>query len=410
VGVKVRYVKGAWWIVVHHNGRRKKKRFGRDRETADRVARALRERLVRGDLRLEPPSDAQTLETYAKRWLTTVLNSLKASTSGFYAANLSRHILPTLGDRQVVSLRRADCRDLVARCRAKGLKVSTVRGIARTLSTILTQAVEDELLTANPALRLGKYLRHADDPEPEIRPFTRDEAVVIVATTRERLPEWYPWVLCGLRTGMRAGELLALQWGDFNWRRGYVQVQRNIVRGLLTSPKNHQSRRVDLSRQLRVSLRLWRRQQRRAWLKVGRPFPDWVFASVTGTPLDEANVRKAFNRILDAAELDRRGPHQMRHTFASLLLQDGAPITYVSRQLGHKDASITLRVYAHWLPDPTSEKLVDALDDAAPDVPQAAPQAFDDGDRKLLSGLKSVVSRVGIEPTTRRLRVCCSAN
>jgi hypothetical protein len=121
-------------------------------------------------------------------------------------------------------------------------------------------------------------------------------------------------------------------------------------------------------------------------------------------------VRKAFNRILDAAELDRRGPHQMRHTFASLLLQDGAPITYVSRQLGHKDASITLRVYAHWLPDPTSEKLVDALDDAAPDVPQAAPQAFDDGDRKLLSGLKSVVSRVGIEPTTRRLRVCCSAN
>ena len=192
--------------------------------------------------------------------------------------------------------------------------------------------------------------------------------------------------------------------GDFNWRRGYVQVQRNIVRGVLTSPKNHQSRGVDLSRQLRVALRLWRRQQRRAWLKVGRPFPDWVFASVTGTFLDEANVRKAFNRILDAAELDRRGPHQMRHTFASLLLQDGAPITYVSRQLGHKDASITLRVYAHWLPDPTSEKLVDALDDAAADGPQAAPQAFDDRDRKLLSALHGVVSRVGIEPTTRRLR------
>jgi integrase len=62
-----------------------------------------------------------------------------------------------------------------------------------------------------------------------------------------------------------------------------------------------------------------------------------VFSSVTGTALDEANVRKAFNRILSAAELDLRGPHQMRHTFASLLLQEGAPITYVSRQLGHKD-------------------------------------------------------------------------
>jgi integrase len=69
--------------------------------------------------------------------------------------------------------------------------------------------------------------------------------------------------------------------------------------------------------------------------------------------------------MLDAAGVHRRGPHQMRHTFASLLLQEGAPITYVSHQLGHRDASITLRVYAHWLPEATSEKLVDALDDAA---------------------------------------------
>lgn len=110
-------------------------------------------------------------------------------------------------------------------------------------------------------------------------------------------------------------------------------------------------------------LRLWWRQQRATWLQRGQQRPEWVFASDAGTPLDESNVRKAFNRILDDAELHRRNPHQMRHTFASLLLQEGAPITYVSRQLGHKDASITLRVYAHWLPDGSREKLVDRLDD-----------------------------------------------
>jgi len=120
-----------------------------------------------------------------------------------------------------------------------------VRGIARTLSTILTQAVEDELPTANPALRIGKYLRQADDSEPEIRPFTREEAALIVAVARDRFPEWYRWLLCGLRTGMRAGELLAAQWGDFNWRCGYVHLQRSLVRGQLTSPKNHQTRLGD---------------------------------------------------------------------------------------------------------------------------------------------------------------------
>ena len=86
-------------------------------------------------------------------------------------------------------------------------------------------------------------------------------------------------------------------------------------------------------------------------VQAGRPLPEWVFASVSGTALDESNVRKAFNRILDRAELRRRGPHQLRHTFASQLLALGQPITYVSRQLGHRDASITLRVSAHWLPD-----------------------------------------------------------
>jgi len=163
---------------------------------------------------------------------------------------------------------------------------------------------------------------------------------------------------------MRLGELLALQWNDFDWRGRYVLVSRSLVRGALTTPKNHQRRRVDLSRQLRVTLRLWRRQQRALWLKAGQPRPDWVFSSATGTALDESNVRKAFNRILDKAELHLRGPHQMRHSFASLLLAAGEPITYVSRQLGHRDASITLRVYAHWLPDTARRMGVDRLDDA----------------------------------------------
>jgi integrase len=100
--------------------------------------------------------------------------------------------------------------------------------------------------------------------------------------------------------------------------------------------------------------------------------PEWVFSSNAGTALDESNVRKAFNRILDAAGLHRRGPHQMRHTFASLLLQDSAPITYVSQQLGHRDASMTLRVYAHWLPSTSSVRAVDRLDDATFRNPGAA--------------------------------------
>ena len=144
-----------------------------------------------------------------------------------------------------------------------------------------------------------------------------------------------------------------------------------MVRGKLTTPKNHQVRRVDLSPRLRAVLRLWRRQKHADSFHHGLSRPEWVFPSAVGTPLDESNVRKAFNQILEKAGLHRRGPHQMRHAFASLLLQAGEPITYVSGQLGHNDLAITLRVYAHWLPDPVTRKGVDSLDESTPAVAQS---------------------------------------
>ena len=144
---------------------------------------------------------------------------------------------------------------------------------------------------------------------------------------------------------------------------------------------------ISLLLSLLLSLRTWARSRAPLQLEV------LVFSSVAGTELDESNVRKAFNRLLDAAELHRRGPHQMRHTFASLLLQDGAPITYVSQQLGHKDPSITLRVYAHWLPDASTHKLVNTLDDAAPDVTRASPETSDEEVQRALSPYERMVSQ-----------------
>lgn len=269
MGVRVKFWKGAWWVFVNTGGRRKAKRVG-DRETALRVAQALRERLARREFSLAPATDTKTVQQYATDWLVTAKGALKASTVAFYDGALQQHIVPALGTRSVASLNREDCRSLIATCRAKGLKVSTVRGIARTLSTILTQAVEDQILAANPALRLGRFLRYGDHEEPQPDPLTPDEVTTVLEKARQRFPEWFPFLLCGLRTGMRLGELLEVQWGDINWRSSYVEVRRAFVGGVVTTPKNHQRRRVDLSRQLRAELRLWRRRERAAWLKKGR--------------------------------------------------------------------------------------------------------------------------------------------
>jgi integrase len=123
---------------------------------------------------------------------------------------------------------------------------------------VLSQLVEDETLPANPALRLGRYLRRGDEPKTVVQPLTRAEAALLVATARHHFPRWHAWMLLTLRTGLRLGEQMALQWTDIDWNGQFLVVQRNLVRGVLTTPKSHQCRRVDMSAQLTIALREWR--------------------------------------------------------------------------------------------------------------------------------------------------------
>jgi integrase len=344
---------------------------------AEIEARNIRTAIDAGTFRPKPysgeptatPEPVETLERYARTWLRTAALNLKASTVRFYTDNIENHVVPVVGAVPIGAVSRKHCRELVTAAREKGLKVATVRGIARTLSVVLSQAVEDEHLAANPALKLGKYLRRGDEPKPHIDPLTRAEAMHLLNVAHDHVPEWHPWLLTALRTGLRLGELLALQWGDIDWHGGFIQVQRNLVGGKLTTPKNHQCRRVDLSRQLRATLRLWRRRKSAEWLKLGRPRPTWVFSSVVGTPFDESNVRKAYGRILEQAELRHRRIHDLRHTFASLLIQQGESLVYVKEQMGHASIQITVDIYGHLVPG-GNRAAVDRLDDPRESVAQ----------------------------------------
>ena len=94
----------------------------------------------------------------------------------------------------------------------------------------------------------------------------------------------------------------------------------------------------------------------------GREPSSLVFPSKEGTYLDPGNImHRAWNPLLRAAGLRHRGMHQLRHSFATILLAEGAPITYVAQQLGHASPRITLEIYAHWIPT-TDRSIVDRLD------------------------------------------------
>jgi Phage integrase family len=125
---------------------------------------------------------------------------------------------------------------------------------------------------------------------------------------------------------------------------------------------------------------------RRGW----KARPPWVFCSEVGTARDLYNVTRVFKRTLKAASLPNFRLYDLRHTFATLLLAQSAPITYVAGQLGHSKPTTTLQWYAHWLPS-GRRGFVDALDDPSV-VPERAVVGFEGRNR--LGGCASTYQRV----------------
>ena len=370
MGVKVRFHRGTWWIFIDHRGRRRSKRVG-DRATALHVARRVRERLQLGDLSLLG-TDTETFEKFAMRWLTDGEAGRKASTHRFYGFNLKLHIVPTLGSHPAGSVTRADCRQVLVACRKKGLRVASLQGVQRTLSAVLSQVVEDGILPANPAFRMGRHVREGDEPRREIHPLTREDAHMFLTTIEQHWPEHYGFFLCALRTGMRLGELLALQWGDLDFKNRFIAVQRNLVSGKLTTPKNR-NHPVDMSAHLTETLERRLVTAKAAALKAGKQAPPaWVFTNRDGEPLDGDNLRRrVFQPALTKAKLRQVRIHDLRHTYASLLIQQGESLAYVRDQLGHSSIQVTVDVYGHLVPG-SNRAAVDRLDALPTRIPGAS--------------------------------------
>lgn len=366
-----------WYVDFVSQGKRYREALGtfEKRASADQALLDMKERIRDG--KSSRPSPAPLVETsddtvgsYAAKWLKFISLTKKPSTVTFYADHLRNHVIPALGSVSLTALSRPDCKRFALALRDKKLARTTMAGILTTLSAMLSAAVEDDEspLVVNPAKRLVKLLRDPNQSKSRRlsrdKFFTKDEVTVLLTTARQHYPEWYPYFLCGLRTGLRMGELLGLQWGDVDWHRSYIHVQRAWVRGAWTTPKSGSDRTVDMSSQLRSALRLWRLRQSAEWLRRGLSRPELVFPSRARTPHDHSKVRKIYLAILRKAELRHRSLHAMRHSFISLLLQNGESPAYVQKQVGHQSMDMTINVYGHFMPG-GGRAAVDKLDDNA---------------------------------------------
>ena len=173
---------------------------------------------------------------------------------------------------------------------------------------------------------------------------------------------------------MRIGEALALEWGDIDFGGRFIEIRRSLARGRVSLPKSGKSRRVDMSPQLKESLKQHRAESKRKGMKLGLgDAPELVFTNKIGGKIDFNNWRRrVFKKALEKAELRHIRIHDLRHTYATLRIAKGDNIADVSNQLGHHSFKLTMDVYYHWIPGGKKSE-VDALDDLHLSAPYPHP-------------------------------------
>ena len=355
MGVKVREKpkgSGIWWVFVDHQGKRKAKKIGTDKKLADDVARKIGARLTLGDLDLSKPEEERvpTFREYAALWLEGYVKPLmKPATYQRYEVILRKYLNPAIGSMLVTEIKRADIRALLLKLHRQGQSRSSICLARDVISGPMNQAVDDELIPANPAKGLLKRMKIERDRRSAMDPFNSDEVILFLETCSVKYPDWYPFFLAAFRTGMRMGELLGLKWGDIDFNGRFIHVQRSFKLGKFTTPKNGKTRRVDMSDMLGETLKALQVERRREALREGREVVEFVFHR-NEQPISQNSLRNVFKRILARGGLREIRFHDIRHTFASLLLNNGESPVYVKDQLGHHSIQMTVDIYGHLIP------------------------------------------------------------
>src|SRR5688500_6732289 len=154
--VRKRKDKPGWWVIANHQGKRTKKCFGSNKKAAEKFAMQLDARLKLGELGIARNSGTK-FEQYAATWLDQIKHTRKHSTYVDYQRIIKRDLAP-LHALSLLEITRDKVKAIATAGLSGGQATKTVQNVIRCLSSLLSQAVEDRLVTDNVALRLGKFL------------------------------------------------------------------------------------------------------------------------------------------------------------------------------------------------------------------------------------------------------------
>jgi integrase len=350
---------GRWVAVVSlglaADGKRIRRVFYADSEAA--AKRKLQDQTAREGGRLRKQPDSGTIGAFMTEWLKEVDHSAAPTTAANYKTVWTKHAEPLIGRKRLATFAPNDVSELYRRLREKGVAPATIAKIR----VVLHRAFEV-------ARERGSFF--GDNPFGQVKPprysakerktLTLEQAQHLVAACQKSKDRFEAAVVLAVACGLRIGELLGLKWSDIDFARKTLAVQRSLqeVSGRFTISEGKTKtarRKINLGS---VAIAALRRRQAIA------ESDEWVFTTTAGThPNRTAFRQRHLSELLKTAKCPAVPPHALRHSFATMLLEQGVPTKVASEALGHANPAITQRLYQHVIGD-LQRRAIDVLDSA----------------------------------------------
>lgn len=275
-----------------------------------------------------------TFEEYAKQWLATKKSIVSWSTYRGYESDVKALI--GLFNAPVKDITPKHIRLAIANLAGR-VKPKTVKNRLLILHNILQTAVDDKIIPVTPYqnIRLPKVIKQPVDP------FDVGQVGLILDAFDRDHPEWACFFAIGFYSGLRTGEIMALEWGDIDFTKNEISVSKTMSNGKLKQgQKTGKSIVVDIIPQLMPYIR-----KHRQYTYLG----DNLFIDKSGAAVtDYRTYARLWATVLKKLGLRYRQPYHMRHTFACMMLGAGEDLRWIARQLGHASLQMLFTTYGNW--------------------------------------------------------------
>lgn len=331
---------GNWWIDFYHQGKRVRRKVGPSKKVAEMALADIQVKKSKNDFLGVCDPKRILFRDFAVDYLEYSKANKATSSYERDVTTIQRHLVPLWGDLDLTRITVKMIEDYKGQ-RIERVVASTVTRELFTLKNMLRMAAEWGYLKESPAAKVKKL----KSGTAHFRYLSGDEINALLGACGESdNPMLLPFVVTALHTGMRLGEITALEWKDIDLKRRILRVDNKKEH----HTKNYQPRVIPMNDMLMTTLK-------RVPRRLDSPH---VFQRKNGEKFRK--MRTGFENALKRCGLSGVRFHDLRHTFASHLVMGGVDVRTVQELLGHKDIRMTMR-YSHLAPD-HMRKAVSILD------------------------------------------------